>query len=49
MWEDTRKEGIIWVIKAIWDLGYDILVSYLPTFLDDKSIAFVFKVYLFII
>ena len=42
--KDTRKDGLVWIIKAIWDLGYDILVSYLPTFLDDKSIAFIFQV-----
>ena len=43
--KDTRKDGIMWIVKAIWDLCYDIIVSYLPNFLDDKSIAFVFKVY----
>ena len=42
--KDTRKDGLVWLIKVIWDLGYDILISYLPTFLDDKSIAFIFQV-----
>ena len=43
--KDSRKDGIIWIIKAIWGLGYDILFSYLPIFLDDKSISFIFKVF----
>jgi hypothetical protein len=43
--KDTRKEGLMWIIKAIWDIGHDILVSYIPNFLDDKAIAFIFQVY----
>jgi len=34
----------MWIIKAIWDIGHDILVSYIPNFLDDKAIAFIFQV-----
>jgi hypothetical protein len=41
---DTRKEGLMWLVKVIWDLGQDILVSYLPTFLDENAIAFIFQV-----
>lgn len=44
--KDTRKEGLMWIIKAIWDIGHDILVSYIPKFLDDKAIAFIFQVLL---
>jgi hypothetical protein len=42
--KDTRKDGLVWIIKAIWELGFDIIPSYLPTFLDGKSIAFIFQV-----
>lgn len=41
---DTRKEGLIWIIKKIWALGSKVVVSYIPNFLDDKSIQYIFKV-----
>jgi len=41
--KDSRKDGLMWIVKAIWELGHDVIVSYLPTFLDDKSISFIFQ------
>ena len=42
--KDTRKEGLVWIIKAIWNLGTDVILSFMPTFLDEKCIKFIFKV-----
>lgn len=41
---DTRKDGLIWIIKAIWGLGQKVISSHLPIFLDETSIAYLFKV-----
>ena len=30
--KDTRNEGLSWIIKAIWNLEYNVLISYLPNF-----------------
>ena len=41
--KDTRKEGLSWIIKAIWNLKSNVLLSYLPKFLDNESITFLFS------
>jgi hypothetical protein len=41
---DTRNEGLTWIIKAIWSLGFNILMSYLPKFLDEEGILYLFNV-----
>ena len=41
---DTRKEGLIWIIKAIWALGCTVVLSYFPSFLDEELICYLFKV-----
>ena len=41
--KDTRKEGLSWIIRAIWNLKSNVLMSYLPKFLDDESITFLFS------
>ena len=38
--KDIRKEGLSWVILAIWNLKSEILPSYFPKFLDETSIKF---------
>lgn len=38
-----RKEGLSWIIKSIWQLGYKVIPSFLPDFLDEKAISYVFK------
>ena len=42
--KDTRKEGLVWIIKAIWNLGSNVIISFLPNFLDEECIKFIFKV-----
>jgi len=41
--KDTRKEGLVWIIKAIWNLGYNAIISFMPNYLDEKCIKFLFK------
>ena len=41
--KDTRSEGLIWIIKAMWGLGQNVPMQFIPTFLDFKSIEFLFK------
>ena len=41
--KDTRKEGLSWIIKAIWNLKSNVLLSYLPKYLDQQSISFLFS------
>ena len=41
---DTRQDGLRWVIRAIWSLRLIVMSSYLPVFLDEKSIAFLYDV-----
>lgn len=42
--KDTRKEGLVWIIREIWNLNARVQVSYFPRFLDDKAIKYLFKV-----
>jgi len=41
--EEVRNEGLIWIIKAIWNLGENVPMSFIPPFLDFQSIEFLFK------
>ena len=41
---ETRKEGLIWIIKSIWDLNEDVNMSFIPNFLDEKAIEYLFIV-----
>jgi hypothetical protein len=41
---DTRQEGLVWVLKEILLLGSNVMLSYLPNFLDEKCISYLFKV-----
>lgn len=40
--KDTRDSGISWIIRAIWGLNSEVIISYLPRFLDEKLISFIF-------
>lgn len=40
--KDTRGVGLVWIIKEIYFLGSDVITSYMPKFLDDKAIAYLF-------
>ena len=41
--EEVRNEGLIWIIKAIWSLGENVPMTFIPPFLDFKSIEFLFQ------
>ncbi len=40
--KDTRNEGLSWIIKEIYLLGKKVLMSYIPNFLDQGGIDFIF-------
>ena len=42
--KDTRNEGLVWIIKSIWNLGEKLIISYLPNYLDEKCIDFLFSI-----
>ncbi len=37
---DLRQEGVIWIVKNLWNLGQDILLSKFPSIFDADSISF---------
>ena len=39
---DTRHEGLVWLIKAIWNLDENVIISNCPDFLDEKAIEYIF-------
>ena len=41
--KDTRSEGLSWIIRSIWKLKCNVIMSFLPKFLDNESIEFLFK------
>lgn len=41
---DTRTEGLVWIIKSIWNLGENVILSYMPNYLDEKCIDFLFSI-----
>ena len=41
--EEVRNEGLVWIIKAIWNLGENVPMSFIPPFLDFQSIEFLFQ------
>ena len=41
--EEVRNEGLIWIIKAIWNLGENVPMTFIPPFLDFHSIEFLFQ------
>ena len=40
--KDTRKDGLSWIIKSIWNLKSNVIMSFMPKFLDMNSISFLF-------
>ena len=40
---DTRNDGLIWIIKAMWKLGKNVPMQFIPNFLDFDAIEFLFK------
>ena len=44
---DTRDEGLSWIVYEILNLGKNVLISYIPKYLDEKCVKFIFdKVHL---
>lgn len=41
---DVRKEGLSWIIQEIWNLGEKVQISFFPSFLDEFSVQYLFKV-----
>lgn len=40
--KDTRDKGLTWIIQSIWSLGSEVLISYLPKYLDESLISYLF-------
>ena len=38
-----KGEGLISIIKSIWNLGMDVDITFMPSYLDKQSIEFLFK------
>ena len=38
-----HNEGLLKIIKDIWNLGENVNINFMPTYLDKKSIDFIFK------
>ena len=41
--KSVKKDGLVWVIKAIWYLGENVPMSFMPQFLDFESIDYLFQ------
>ena len=41
--EEVRNEGLIWIIKAMWSIGENVPMLFIPPFLDYKCIQYLFK------
>jgi len=39
-----RKEGLVWIIKAIWNLGHKVSPAYLPSCIDEELVSYLFNV-----
>ena len=35
--QEIRNDGLIWIIKAMWKMGGNMPLSFMPTFLDHLS------------
>lgn len=41
--KNVKSEGLVWIIRAIWNLGENVPMSFMPNFLDCESIDYLFK------
>ena len=41
--KDTRNDGLTWIIRAMWNLGKNVPMQFIPTFLDFDAIDFLFR------
>ena len=42
--KDSRNEGLTWIIKRIWRFNEEVILSYMPKFLDMKTIDYLFEI-----
>lgn len=42
--KDTRNEGLTWIIKRIWRFNEEVILSYMPKFLDMNTINYLFEI-----
>ena len=40
---DSRKDGLIWIIKVLWLLGVDARVEDFPSYMDSESIKYLLE------
>ena len=40
---DTRNDGLVWIVKEILKLGKIVLISYFPKYLNEPEILYIFK------
>ena len=40
---DTRNEGLVWIVKEILNLGKIVLISYFPKYLSESEILYIFN------
>ncbi len=41
--KNVKKDGLVWIIKAMWSLGENVPMSFMPQFLDFESMDYLFK------
>ena len=41
--KNVKKDGLVWIIKAMWNLGENVPMPFMPEFLDFESIDYLFK------
>ena len=39
---DFKSEGLVSIIKSIWNIGMDVDISFMPTYLDRESVDYLF-------
>ena len=39
---DSRSKGLTWIMIAIWNLGSEIFMSYMPSFLDPQLLEYLY-------
>jgi hypothetical protein len=40
---DTRNAGLLWVVKALWDLNFKVKPKHFPSFLEDETVEKIFE------
>ena len=41
--KDIKNDGLVWIIKAIWNIGENVPMSFMPEFLDIESVEYLFS------